>query len=116
MTHPDDDLRSAFQHWRTQDSQAAPAFPGRVPARSPRQPPGSLPGLPWVLAWSAAALVILLLSISRPRHHTPTLAEALPRPLLAPAEANAKFLANVPGPDRDFSDFLRPAGSRPFLF
>ena len=116
MTLPDDDLRSAFQHWRTQESQATPPFPGRSPARSLRRQPGSLPGLPWVLAWSAAALVMLLLSISLPRRHSPTLAEALPRPLLAPAEAHSKFLADFPGPDGDFSDFLRPTGSRPFLF
>ena len=59
---------------------------------------------------------MLLLSISLPRRHSPTLAEALPRPLLAPAEAHSKFLADFPGPDGDFSDFLRPTGSRPFLF
>jgi len=105
MNDPDyDDLRQAFQDWRAQEAEAAPAIPSlaRVTAKPPRRLPI------WTLA--TAAVVIVLGLVIMPRQPVPTLAQALPRPLLEPAQPGGLPL-NGPQPllsGGTPSDFLFP--------
>lgn len=106
MNHPDDDLRSAFQHWRRQEAELAPPFPGiPEPSQARHWPRHYL--LPASLT-AAAALVVLWLAL--PRTIPPTLADALPRPLLPAASAEAAFLGTPEPrqPSAFASDFLQP--------
>lgn len=107
MKESDDDLRTAFQRWRTQEAEAAPCFPG-IPERSRRQPAKRAVWLlPASLGAAAAGLVLLLLGFPHPAEQT--LAEALPHPLLSPAEGKTSFLAGLTPKNAGFtSDFLQP--------
>ena len=107
MKEPDDDLRTAFQHWRDQEAEAAPCFPG-IPERSRRQPAKrSVWLLPASFGTATAAVIVLLLRLQHPIEQT--LAEALPHPLLSPAEGKTTFLAGLTPKKAGFtSDFLQP--------
>jgi hypothetical protein len=105
MNDSDDGLRSAFQRWRSQETEAAPPFPGIPKPRALRTVQRRFP-LPTSLAAAAALIVLLLTHLQRPQL---TLAEALPRPLLSLAEGNSAFLSSIPDPNTFFgSDFLQP--------
>lgn len=116
MTLPDDDLRSAFQHWRTQESRAVPEFRGQGSVRSRRPQAAWSLSFPPALAWGAALAMLLIAFVWVIPPRQITLAEALPRPLLAPPETPRTFLAGFPEPEGAFTDFLQPQGKYPSLF
>jgi len=111
MNDPDSsDLRQAFQHWRAQEPEAAPAFPG-LNASLPEAWPRRLPA--WSLATAAGIIVAGLVLMPRPS--APTLAQAAPRPLLQPAVPGG-FSLNGPEPllrSGTPSDFLLPDSTHP---
>ena len=109
MNEPDDDLHSAFQHWRSQEAAAASPFRGiPIPARQAARRPWLLP----VALTFAAAAAVLLVMFSPHRQSNSSLTEILPRSLLAPSgEDGSGFLA-APAPRKRplTSDFLLPPG------
>lgn len=107
----DHDLRQAFQRWRAQESEFAPAF-SRV--RSPRPQ-----NIVWLKpAFAALAAVVLGIAIVRSFPSDPpllpprTLAQALPEPLLRPPSPTGFDLtivsSGLPGWGPIPSDFLLP--------
>lgn len=105
MNQSDDDLRRAFQEWRTQEAQAAPAPPRLIqaPAR-PRTRPA------WVVPLSAAAAVLTVaILLTRLEVRPPkTLAETIPSPWFQPATPEGFQLAPRPLFPSAPSDFLLP--------
>jgi hypothetical protein len=107
MNDPDPDLREAFQRWRRQEAAEAPVFSLPSPSRR-----GSRK---WILQIAAPACALVLVAIwqvaTPPKRNAPfTLAEAMPRPLLAPAGPGG-FALGMPAPlipATSPSDFLIP--------